>query len=95
MNYSLPDTFKKYTKTKPINIEEFNALKSWWNDRMENDFAWKVSLDEIQDRNYNLDIKNPSDIESVVGQSTDQLVAMLETSLDKARAALNNIKKEL
>ncbi|MFA6631859.1 MAG: class I SAM-dependent DNA methyltransferase [Kiritimatiellia bacterium] len=91
----LPDTFKKYTKTKPINIEEFNALKSWWNDRMENDFAWKVSLDEIQDRNYNLDIKNPSDIESVVGQSTDQLVAMLETSLDKARAALNNIKKEL
>ncbi len=91
----LPDTFKKYTKTKPINLEEFNALKSWWNDREENDFAWKVSLDEIQDRNYNLDIKNPSDIESVVGHSTDQLIAMLETSLSKAVTALDNIKKEL
>jgi type I restriction enzyme M protein len=91
----LPDTFKKYTKTKPISIGEFNILKSWWNDRAENDFAWKVSLGEIQNRNYNLDIKNPSDIESIVGQSTDQLIAILETSLDKARTALNNIKKEL
>ncbi len=91
----LPDTYKKYTKTKPINTEEFNVLKSWWYDRSANDFAWKVSLDEIQNRNYNLDIKNPSDIESVVGQSADQLIALLETSLDKARTALSSIKKEL
>ncbi len=91
----LPDTYKMYTKTKPIRIEEFDTVKSWWDDRSESDFAWKVTLDEIQARNYNLDIKNPSDNESVVGQSTDQLIKMLETSLDKARTALSNIKNEL
>ena len=26
---------------------------------MENEYAWKVSAEEIKQRNYNLDIKNP------------------------------------
>ena len=27
---------------------------------METDFAWKVTIDEIKDRDYNLDFKNPN-----------------------------------
>lgn len=34
--------------------------KKWWNNREENEFAWKVSAEEIIKSNYNLDIKNPN-----------------------------------
>ena len=54
-----PDGVKSYNKTKPIDIKEFDAEKAWWNNREENRYAWKVSIDEIKARGYNLDIKNP------------------------------------
>lgn len=54
-----PPGYKNYSKTKPMRIEEFAAEKAWWNDRGENEFAWKVGVEEIKARNYNLDIKNP------------------------------------
>jgi type I restriction enzyme M protein len=54
-----PAGYKSYSKTKPMRIEEFVAEKAWWNNRVENEYAWKVSADDIKARNYNLDIKNP------------------------------------
>lgn len=58
--HPLPKGYKNYTKTKPIKIEEFELEKNWWNNRVENEYAWKVSIDEIKNRNYNLDFKNPN-----------------------------------
>lgn len=62
-----PDERKKYSKTKPIQFEEFDELKKWWNRRNENDNAWKVKLktvlltdDEGKLLNVNLDVKNPN-----------------------------------
>lgn len=61
-----PAGYKSYSKTKPIRVEEFAAEKAWWGSaedgyatRVENEFAWRVSIDEIRARNFNLDIKNP------------------------------------
>ncbi len=54
-----PPGVKSYNKTKPMRIEEFEAEKAWWSNRVENEYAWKVSADDIKARNYNLDIKNP------------------------------------
>ncbi|MDC6481456.1 class I SAM-dependent DNA methyltransferase [Schleiferiaceae bacterium] len=54
-----PEGQKSYNKSKPINIKEFDAEKAWWNNREENNYAWKVSIEEIKERGYNLDIKNP------------------------------------
>jgi len=54
-----PKGYKSYSKTKPIRIQEFKPEKAWWENREENEFAWKVTTQEIKDRNYNLDIKNP------------------------------------
>lgn len=50
---------KAYSKTKPIKIGEFELEKKWWNNREENEHAWKISADLIKSKNYNLDIKNP------------------------------------
>ena len=61
-----PEGVKSYNKTKPMRFEEFKPEIAWWGNesdnfaaREENEFAWKVSLEEIVARNYNLDIKNP------------------------------------
>ena len=57
--HAYPKGVKSYNKTKPIDIKEFDVEKKWWNKREENPYAWKVSIKEIKDRNYNLDCKNP------------------------------------
>jgi len=56
----LPEGKKNYTKTAPIQFEEFADCLKWWNKRKENDRAWKVSTDKIIENNCNLDIKNPN-----------------------------------
>jgi type I restriction enzyme M protein len=62
-----PADKKKYSKTKPIQFEEFDELKKWWNNRKEDDNAWKVKISDIVQNdengkliNVNLDIKNPN-----------------------------------
>lgn len=54
-----PEGVKSYNKGKPIHIKEFDLEKAWWNTREENQYAWKVSAEDIKARGYNLDIKNP------------------------------------
>jgi type I restriction enzyme M protein len=58
---------KKYSKTKPMQFEEFDEIKKWWHKRKETDNAWKVKIADIiqtDDKgklvNINLDLKNPN-----------------------------------
>ena len=46
--HKLPEGQKSYNKTKPIKVEEFDALKSWWQNREENDLAWQVDIETIE-----------------------------------------------
>ena len=61
-----PEGVKSYNKTKPMRFEEFRTVIDWWGSeedgfaaRTETKQAWKISIDDIKARNYNLDIKNP------------------------------------
>lgn len=61
-----PAGVKNYNKTKPIRFEEFQPEIDWWGietdgfaSRQQIEQAWRVSIDEIKQRNYNLDINNP------------------------------------
>jgi type I restriction enzyme M protein len=69
-----PAGYKNYSKTKPMRIEEFEVEKAWWDNRIENEFSWKVSADDIKARNYNLDIKNPHSPDQV-SHDPDELIA--------------------
>ncbi len=55
----LPEGRKNYTKTQPMQFEEFADCIKWWDKRKESDQAWKVSAKELLDANCNLDRKNP------------------------------------
>lgn len=63
----LPEGRKNYTKTQPIQFEEFADCLKWWNDRTENVRAWKIPAKELLEYNpdgslksVNLDRKNPN-----------------------------------
>ena len=55
----LPEGRKNYTKTQPVQFEEFQGCIAWWFKREEYDQAWKVSVDDLLAANCNLDRKNP------------------------------------
>lgn len=57
--HPLPDDRKNYTKTKPLQFEEFDRLFKWWGRRKESAHAWVVPIEEVRTNGYNLDVKNP------------------------------------
>jgi type I restriction enzyme M protein len=91
--HRLPEGQKAYNKTKPIQAKEFNPIKKWWNDRKESDIAWKVDIQTIIDRNYDLDIKNPTKQEEVHEYTSVELMELLHTSFEKSNALLNQLKE--
>jgi type I restriction enzyme M protein len=55
----LPEGRKNYTKTQPMQFEEFKDCMEWWSNRSETDQAWTVKVEELLDTSCNLDRKNP------------------------------------
>lgn len=89
-----PDGYKSYSKTKPIRIKEFDAEKKWWKKRKESERAWKVSVKDIADRGYNLDIKNPNTVDDDHGDPDELLEAYGKLQSDIA-AACDKLRDEL
>jgi type I restriction enzyme M protein len=83
-----PDQRKNYTKTQPIQFEEFAPLKDWWEERQESERAWKVAAEELLASNCNLDRKNPRAKEDITHLPPEQLV---ESILEKERRIIETI----
>jgi len=92
--HRLPEGVKAYNKTKPIRVEEFDSIKEWWDNRTESEVAWKVSIDDIKKRNYNLDIKNPNIIE-VDELNPEEVLADYRAKQAEVKNILDKIKSEL
>ena len=93
--HKLPEGVKAYSKTKPIQKTEFEGLKTWWNNRVENQQAWKISIDQLKANNYNLDIKNPHIEETEHTYTSTELLDLLHQSFAKSDELLNQLKQEL
>jgi type I restriction enzyme M protein len=99
-----PEGRRNYSKTKPIQIEEFDELTKWFGvkRRKEGDFAWKVAVDDVLKYDMsgvliscNLDRKNPKNAEALEHLPPDELA---EEILEKERRiieVLGEIKAEL
>jgi type I restriction enzyme M protein len=64
-----------------MRFEEFQTEIDWWGkekdglkSRVETEQAWKVSIEDIIARNYNLDIKNPH-VGEQISHDPEQLLA--------------------
>lgn len=57
----MPEGYKNFSKTKPMEIKHFEPVMEWWNNREEItidgfDKAKKYTVNELSDRNYNIDL---------------------------------------
>lgn len=101
----LPEGIKAFNKTKPMKLENFNDCANWWGEgksknakrkrknRKENEYAWKVSINDIIERNYNLDVKNPH-VAEVVSHVPEELLAdytKQQEEIQKLREQLKGI----
>jgi type I restriction enzyme M protein len=93
--HRLPEGQKSYSKTKPIQVKEFEPIKKWWNNRTESDISWKVSIADIKAKNWDIDIKNPTQKEEEYEYTTEELIQKLENSFDESKQILKSLKTEL
>jgi type I restriction enzyme M protein len=91
----LPEGRKNYTKTAPIQFEEFASLVAWWTNRAENERAWRVPAAELLANNCNLDRKNPRAKEDITHLPPDELAASILEKERRIGVIMANIQKLL
>lgn len=97
-----PTERKKYSKTRPIQHEEFAEIKKWWNNRKENDNAWKVKLEDVlltngegKLLNVNLDVKNPNRKSEFEYREPSELLSSIMEKEKEVLSLMEEIKEEI
>lgn len=77
-----PEGRKRYSKTRPMQFEEFADCQAWWggaarDGREENERAWVVDAATIVESGYNLDLRNPHAGDDLAHRPPAELVAEL------------------
>ena len=96
--HPLPEGYKTYNKTKPMRLEEFKLEKEWWNDRNNKkfkQFCWKVPLEEIHKRNFNLDINNPNNVDKTKDMTSKEIAELIRKNLEASIKSIQNLSKEI
>ncbi|MDX1822009.1 MAG: class I SAM-dependent DNA methyltransferase [Paracoccaceae bacterium] len=93
--HRVPEGQKAYSMTKPIRLEHMADCAAWWGGaarqgRVEGPQAWKVTVEEVKARGYNLDIKNPHTVADDHGDPETLLA-----DLHKAEADVATLRDQL
>ncbi|MBF05296.1 DNA methyltransferase [bacterium] len=88
--HKLPEGQKSYSKTKPIQFNEFEPIVKWWSKRKESNLSWKVKVEDL--KNWDLDIKNPAEKQEEEILSFNELLSQLDDSFDTSKKHLNEIR---
>jgi type I restriction enzyme M protein len=96
--HPFPAGVTSYNKTRPMRFEEFEREIDWWgtavdgfDTRVENEQAWKVPVQTIVDRNYNLDIKNPH-VGDQLSHDPEELLAQYQAQQKEIANLRNQLK---
>ncbi len=101
----MPEGYKNFSKTKPMKREHFDPAVVWWNEKKEInidgfDKAKKYTIEEIKQRNYNIDLCGyPHEEEEILPpmeliQQYQQKRASLNATIDKILVDICNILNE-
>ncbi|MBV2150144.1 type I restriction-modification system subunit M [Sphingobium sp. AS12] len=99
--HQVPLGQKAYSMTRPIRQEHFAPCVEWWGGpdrkgREEGPQSWKVSLEDVKARGYNLDFKNPHSVDADHGDPAELLANLNAAEVRAAdlRAQLQTILAE-
>lgn len=98
----MPEGYKNFSKTKPMELKHFDAAVNWWNNREEInvdgfDKAKKFIAEEIAARNYNIDLCGyPHEEEEILPpkeliQQYQEKRASLNADIDRTLAQITGI----
>lgn len=89
----LPEGRKKYSKTAPLQFEEFQPVLDWWKARKEGPQAWKVEATSIAANSFNLDLKNPNAKGGLEHADPKDLIASMRSHEVEVMRLLGEIEK--
>lgn len=95
----MPDGYKNFSKTKPMKLEHFAPAIDWWNNREEInidgfDKAKKYTVQEIANRNYNIDLCGfPHEEEEIL--PPDELIRQYQEKRASLNADIDRILAEI
>jgi type I restriction enzyme M protein len=94
--HRVPAGQKAYSMTKPIRLEHLQRCVDWWggasrSGRSATERAWKVEVAEVQERSYNLDLKNPHSA-TVEHEDPEQLLDELNAAESDASRLRDQLK---
>jgi type I restriction enzyme M protein len=93
--HPLPEGRKNYTKTQPLQYEDFKPCLAWWKKREENDRAWKVPAKELLASSCNLDRKNPNGPPDLQHLPPEELADTIIRGEELIATLMNEIKETL
>ena len=94
--HRVPASQKAYSMTRPIRFDHFGPCIEWWGGadragRVENEVAWRVSIEEVTSRGYNLDFRNPHTVADDHGDP-EELLAKLNEAEQEVGALRDQLK---
>jgi type I restriction enzyme M protein len=90
-----PQGRKKYSKTRPMRFDEFADCQAWWDDREENERAWRVPIADLEPSEFNLDLRNPNRPEDLAHRPPDELIAELIETEQEILGLLEKLRAEV
>lgn len=90
--HKLPTDYKSYSKTKPIQFEEFSEMMYWWDHREENKNAWLVDVNDLKE-GYDLDVRNPNTLNSKENIKPSELIKRINESLITTKNIVDELEK--
>ena len=98
----MPAGRKNYSKTQPIQFEEFADCLAWWHNRSENAHAWRVPVGDLLKVDekgallaVNLDVNNPNNANALEHRSPEALVESILQKEQRIAALMGEIKQML
>ncbi len=97
----LPEGYRSFSKTKPFKSVHLDGVRKWWNNRDKEDInSYKVTIDEVRSKEYNLDFKNPNKLVEEKEYTLDELLNTMDVKsknivslVDKIREALEGVEE--
>lgn len=89
--HKYPEGVKSYSKTNPLKLEELDPIKHWWKNRFESEVSWKVCIEDIKERGYDLDIKNPNTKADTNSKNTFYFIDQLQSDLADINSEIEEI----
>jgi type I restriction enzyme M protein len=62
--HRVPEGLRGYSRKRPLRAEDFEPLRTWWSDRLESDVAFRVPIETLEARDFDLDVRHPRAPES-------------------------------